>query len=1464
MRTPSKVAPRSVPKSGPGVARRYASRILFGAGVAVATAVVCMPAAETQADAKTTRRSLSADAGAPSSTTGKAGKGKGGKDAGASATTALSASASADGGVAESSDGGSGVYTQTAPPPTLALPPRPSSPPPPPPTAAQLAALSTLEQQADAYAKGAKDYRDTVTDIIKLHYQEKKREILSSLDRDIKAEKKELTAARETAIKRLEEFVAKYSGPNAQPEATPDAMYRLAALYEERARSEDTTEPLETGLKPAIALYKRVVHEFPDYTERAGIFYFLGHAYNDSGRTEEAQQVWRSLVCHNKFPYPTAPDPKNPDGDTIVPLPQDHDTQYWNGWRAMHADYKKAGHGADGEFVDPYPQDCVAVAQPNLTPGQDPKYVAEIWWQIGNWEFDQLDLRGGVTPDEVGAVWDYDRAASAYQHSMVWKKPPLYGVSLYKYSWTLFKQQRYDAATREFVALLVYTDQQQKETGDPGADFRGEAYTYIAGSLTNLDFVGPGPNDPFIQRPDILDTEPRPDVAEKKLHVAIDRVRDPSLIPQDRPWTIEIYKALAEEFRSLNQFNNAIEIYDTILKKWPMDPTAPEVQNSIAETYDQMNITKRSDSPEHEEIAGKALAARTALANYIGNSAWVDANKDNPQAIEDAEKLVRGGLRQAAVQHTNNGKAALVEASNSTDPNHQIETLTRAESEYKLAALDWAGFLKQDENAPDAYESRYWLADARHQGVRIAVVLHKLKPQQFGEPTSEEITTAKASAIDVRDSNEDDKYLDNSALFVVDESDIDRDLAYQRFDDSAGSQGVERRSELKFTGDGADKKVVKDVIPPVVTNSMQARDEYIQRVPEKLDPDHNAVAYEYYVGETYFLYGDFVNAKARYQPMYEKHCGKDEYGYRAWEKLITMSNASRDVDTSRKLAEAEKTKSCAVNAEQKGSAGLIVNPTLQEAAYVDARKKFEQARNSPPGPERDKLWREAGGLYEAALSAAPARDEAPEAAMNAAYAYKQLGDFNKAIELYNKFITEYGSDARLAGLQNGDAKAKVAPNPKKYAERLQYLNDAYDALGTTYYSFFNYQRAAETYEKVAGNQRFSEDKRKTAAKNAIVIYAAMGQRDKAQAADRLINQLHPTPDEKLAADYQLADYDYKQWDPHAGDSGANRQSRIAALDALTHFYTQNRHNTAAGKYTTEAAYQIGKMKKQGGDADYRSWYKTTILAWEDFKAHAKVDAKGKNEATLPPFVDYAAECEYALVDEDIHAKWDTAPDRKTYSGAIDEILGKFDDKGQRKTKGRYIADTEAADKYDLALDHIVKTYASVEWVPTAMARQGSIYDGLRTGLYNTVPPQLKYFTPAQDKALKALENSGRDALAEKADDLRGKAREGWRSKKDSELAGSDQAMVRRYASAVALARKYNVRNDAVQHAIEKLAYYTDIIGEAKMREYVTATPDPIDGSKKLEYRDGMYVQSRPGLTSTPAANGGASFAPVAP
>ena len=235
---------------------------------------------------------------------------------GGARTAPVAASASvADAGASATTDAATAVPAAPAAVPTF----RAHAPPLPPPTPEQAAALEAMRQEAEAYERGARDYKDTITTLVTLHYEQKKKAILGGLDHEISIEKDELKKARENAIKQLEVFVDRYSGPNAQPEATPDAMYRLAALYEERARGdEDPNSDFAVTLRPAVALYKRVIREFPKYNELAGIYYFLGHALNDSRRVDEAQQVWRSLVCHNHYKYPPPPDAKNPDVDTVA------------------------------------------------------------------------------------------------------------------------------------------------------------------------------------------------------------------------------------------------------------------------------------------------------------------------------------------------------------------------------------------------------------------------------------------------------------------------------------------------------------------------------------------------------------------------------------------------------------------------------------------------------------------------------------------------------------------------------------------------------------------------------------------------------------------------------------------------------------------------------------------------------------------------------------------------------------------------------------------------------------------------------------------------------------------------------------------------------------------------------------------------------------------------------------------
>jgi tetratricopeptide (TPR) repeat protein len=1321
--------------------------------------------------------------------------------------------------------------------------------PAPAPTPEQLAALGELEREARTYETAARDYRTAITRIVQHHYEERRQRVLSALNKELTIEEQGLRSARDEAIRRLELFVARYSGPEAHPENTPDAMFRLAALYEERARENpETDEQQARDLMPAIALYKRIIGDFPAYRDRAGVFYYLGHALKDSNRFPESQQVFRSLVCKNKFAYPVPTDPRDPTRDVVAKVTQDNTTDFWTGWENRHPtplDQVKAAKPTFGKrpvgdeltddetrYKDPFPKDCAPIAQ-EARPGEEPRYLAEVWWIIGDYYFNEIDPSAGP--------YAFNRAESAYHHALEYKKRPVYGVAMYKLAWTHFKQQRYETSIRKFVDLLRLTDQEEKETGDPGADFRNEAYTYIAGSLTYLDFAGPPPEHPYIPRNDVLDLEQDPRVAEQRMRIAIERVQNPDLVPQNEKWTVEVYKALAQEFRDLNQYRNTVEISELILQRWPMHRDAPVVQAQIADIFDTLTAQSREGTAERAQNSAKALEARTKLAAYVGTTPWVEANKDDPEALQAAERLVRGGLRRAAADHTNAGRALAEQAITMGDKESRDALFERSLSEYRLAVQGWSGYLNQDENSPDAYESRFWLADAHHMIVVVTVALDR-------SPSGTEIDDARRAAVDVRDSNEDDRYLMPAAQFIVDtayQALLDKNKLWQR---SGGTDGIEPREKVKLLTEGDTTTVVKDPLPPQVQDAVAARDEYVQRVPPEADTNKNADLYAFQAAEYQFNYGQFEDARKRYEPIYAEQCGKSEFGYRAWERLTTMSNLSNDVEQSRKLAEAALTKSCAVTAEQKVKEGDIARPTISRGYYIDAAKAFEKAEKMADGPERVKAWREAAALYRVALEKAPARDEAPEAAMNGAYCYKQVGDYDQAIEMYTLFIKEYGNEQNLAKLEKGDAAAQPPKpaDPKRYGERVEYLKKAYDTLAAAYVLFFNYRSAAETYDTIARNGRFTPEARRTSARNAVLLYANIGDTDKMLAARTNFLGLKPPAEQKADIDFLVASADLKAWDEKGPDEGANRTARMKALTAMDAYYAANKGNSAANGYVVRAAYQSARLRRAGRDTKAADWCKSTISAFDKYKA-TEAKALGSEQA------DMAAECAYVALDEKIRKDFDYETGHHRYDGVITKI------------KEAYEKDLLKANELHDQLQAIITSYGSLRYTVAARARQGSLYDSCRTGLYNAREPGLKLYTPAEEKTLKLADESGRDDLAEKADAFRQNRREQWRATRDKLLSDADKVMVRRYTEAVLIAKGGNVRNAAVDLAIQRLAFFTDILGNEKLREYTQGIEDrSVSPPRPFEYQDGVFLRSRPGKSSTPEPNGMPAPLPVLP
>ncbi len=1381
-----------------------------------------------------------------------------------SASAAPSASAPAPGSAAPSA---SVTATSTAAPLTTSTG-MPAKPPgPPDPSADQIAALAELQREAAAYETNAKEYRSTITRIVKHHYEERKRRILSALDRELTIEKKALIDAREEAIRRLEIFIEKYSGANAHPENTPDAMFRLAALYEEKARADETDisdEQLAERLQKAITLYKRIIKEFPKYRELAGVFYYLGHALSDSNRKPEAQQVWRSLVCKNEYAYPVEADAKDPNKDVVFPLPQDHDDKYWQEWERRHPEPMKT-KGPKGpakpaakpgkrpaaddlvdesSFQNPFPSTCVAIPQKTLA-GAEPRYVAEVWWLIGDYHFNEIGREGGA--------FNFNRAQAAYTNSLRFKKPPIYGVSMYKLAWTYFKQQRFKSSVVQFIELLRYADEQEKLTGDPGSDFRGEAFTYIAGSLTYLDFDGPGPDEPYIPRNDVLDTEQDPKKQEQKMHVAIDRVQDEALIPQKEKWTVEIYKALAQEFKELNQYRNTIEVSELILKKWPMDCGAPVVQNQIAETYDTMMRQSKEGTAEYQENSEKALNARTKLAEYVGaNKPWTRACINDPEAIQTAERLVRGGLRRAAADHTNGGRALAEEALKSQDKAERDQLLERALKAFQLAAQGWEGYLSQDENASDAYESRYWLADANHMVVVLTVALDR-------SPTDEQVKVAKQTAVAVRDSNEDSKYLQPAAFFVVDVAYQQLQDQYKRFKNTNGSEGIELRDGVKIEGEGESAKVVKNPLPPAVLATMAAREEYIRRVPDNVDvkvdvekvPMSQAKVYEFDIANYYFVYGEFAEARKRFTPMYEEQCGKTPFGAKAWDRLRSMAAFERDVKETRRLGEAVATRSCALTEEGKILEGKVASDTLSQGFYQDAYAAYQAAEKMPAGPERDAQWRKAGGLYKVALEKAPGRDEAPEAAILGAKSYKQVGEYDDAIAMYSLFIKEYGSEDKLVALQKGDPAANppVKPNAEEYEKRVTNLKAANDELKKTYVLFFNYRAAAETADIISKNKRFTEADRRTAATDAVILYANIGDDDKLLAARQTLYSLNPSVKQKMEIDYLVATADLKRWDENGADDGANRTARTKATGAMESYYTKNRNTKEASQYLVRSAYFAAKMHRVAKDGKAKDWCTNTTKSFESFKT---VTVDGKSASLGSEEADMAGECAYLAVDEELKQKFDYDTNHHRYEGVIDKVKEKF----EKDMK-------EANDTWFPKLQTVIDTYVSPKWSVAARARQGSLYDSCRTGLYNATPPQVKLYTEKEEKLLKLAETSDRDDLQEQADAIRQNRREQWRAARERSLDEADKAMVKFYAEAVVWGKAYKVRTPAVDQAIRRLAFFTDILGNPKMKDYSQGVVDP-ETKSPFVYTDNIFLRSRPGLTKDPAPDGMPVALPAGP
>jgi tetratricopeptide (TPR) repeat protein len=1386
----------------------------------------------------------------------------------------------------------------------------------PPVSGEQDAALRDLTKEADRYRKGAAGYAQALNQIIRQRFEAKKKSRLGPLAENIRRDEDDIVKARQDTIKRLKAFIGKYPD---DPDHTPDAMFRLAALFQEEAEetldptSDDYPTKLLAAMEPAERLYRDVIVKFPGYRNLGAVHFFLGSLLADTGRAEESQWVWRAMVCSNHYSYPL-PAPKDAAEekdrkkwkDGIPPLPQDHDYKYWGngdppfGWRLRHdPDLLKAKAKTrtpagpkkgvvdltddEDSYKDPYPTDCTALGGKVTETGEEQSYIAQTWWRMGEYHYGHGDENSEATGYFGASPYQYNRSESAYRHALDTSSQTVQVYTIYKLAWTYFKQQRYTTSRKEFLMLLDWFDQHEKagdtEIGtDVRAQMRQDAYDYIASSLTYLDMDGPGAGEPYVQREDVFDVAQGEEL-EGKLRIALDRVQKEEIVPQGRVWTPRVYKALAAEFESDEVMLDAIEAYELIIKKWPCDPEAPKFQDSIAKLYEQQ-ARKTLDQSKKKEFESKALAARTKLVDYVGKTTWTECNKNNPDAIRAAEALMNEGAKNAAGQHTQNGRNYLTEAKAAAgvDPRMGLErdailklppdkqlkvinALQKARDEYELASKGWETYLGVDPDASDAYDSKYFISDAR---VNLVLV-----DRLLGRPIDPKaVEAARSASVEVRDSNLDDKYLFYAAINAVD---VVEQLEKEQFDlymksgcqTGVGNEKVigpitEPRDACRSSDDIENREEERlwiREVPDAVVRAMREREEYIARVPKALDQGNRAGAYESQNADVLYRYGRFDEATERYEKLRTDHCGKDDEGFNAWYRLVIMSKKQGDAKRLLSLVADARKKSCATNAEQKEQEKAIAEPAEIGALYAQADEAYEAAKKETDPKLRKEKFESAAAKYELALKTAPKRPEAPRGAILAADCYKQVNDYKKAADVYRYFLDKYGKESDLIAYRDGgviDGKP-VKKNPEEFERRNKYTNEALAELGRTYVQAFDYSSAAKHYDEMASRTLIPEGDRRDNAANAVVLQANLGNRKEMLDAYTRYLSLKPGPAEIAEMDWVIAEFEWNQWKQAKSDTA----QRTRATGALEGFYRKYENNTGARAYAIEAAWQVATIRKEAGDQGFRDWYKKTMATFK-VQHDATKKADGSSATDGSQLADFGAEADYFFINEQIEKEWDQAG--ISYNGSADDVMKKVD------------KDVEKREKFFVELERVRALYNSRRYLPVILAREGTLYDQHRQAL---VKGKVQAIDPAKEKQIVDLEEKCRkiledDSSSEKAketcqtnldkmDVVRKTLAKKWLDAREGYVHDMELRLTQRYAAGYLRGKKFGVKDAIVVKAVQRLAYYTDLLTDLKLREYLTpkaGTPELKEWQsaypEPFNYVDQMFKQARPGAQSSPA------------
>ena len=297
-------------------------------------------------------------------------------------------------------------------------------------------------------------------------------------------------------------------------------------------------------------------------------------------------------------------------------------------------------------------------------------------------------------------------------------------------------------------------------------------------------------------------------------------------------------------------------------------------------------------------------------------------------------------------------------------------------------------------------------------------------------------------------------------------------------------------------------------------------------------------------------------------------------------------------------------------------------------------------------------------------------------------------------------------------------------------------------------------------------------------------------------------------------------------EPGGGRHGRQPAEPHPGEGALTRT-TSEQGTAGAGQVRARGGVPHREDEAGDGRPGVPHWFKTTIAGWENFKSHPSPPRQpdGKRRAPrrpTPPYVDYGGEADFTLARRAGHGEVRLRHRPPPDDGPVVDV-----DQGRRQGVGDAEKKVGAA-----ARERGHQKYGSFEWAPAAFARRAR--SSTRSARASTSSCQVLHRRSSrrssQDAEDRRPAERGRSAAqADQVQDHRrdqGRRAQQWRSKKDQYLEVCDQKMVGKYVTAALVARKYSVKDTTVRRRVARLAYFTDYIGDDKMKQYVRTRPTP--------------------------------------